>query len=73
MKRCFSCIDKETGKEMILTDVSYNSACFWLDTELKRNGHKITTCLPAGDLIRIETTCKRDFFYDEIRGYLLGD
>lgn len=80
-----SCIDSKTGKEMVLSDVSYNMAMDWLDTERKKAGLEICRVFENIKTNMCEIwTCKwsdninnyiptRHFYYDEERGYLLGD
>lgn len=84
--RC-SCRDVKTGYEMILEDCSYNNACQWLDDKLKEKGsyYDIIRCEYNTDtnLTEIwtghleEDTMNifygRKFYYDEERGYLLGE
>lgn len=67
------CVDKKTGYEMILSECSYNMAMNWLEAKIKKLGHiPNIECKKEGDLIVVETS-GRTFFYDEERGYLLGE
>lgn len=82
-----SCKDDKTGYEMILSECSYNEACMWLENELSKYGSEIyRTEKHTNGLMYIWTgiyrldkfgksSCiaKRMFFYDEERGYLLGE
>ena len=78
-----SCIDNITGKEMILSDCSYNAAYEWLREKLKKKGLRICgighnhetgiTELYTGDPNAISLNLGRKFFYDETRGLLLGE
>ena len=65
--------DSKTGYEMILSECSYNMAMDWLENKIKELGHTPNIeCKKEGDLMVI-TTSGRTFFYDEERGYLLGE
>lgn len=65
--------DSKTGYEMILSECSYNMAMNWLEGKIKKLGHiPNIECKKEGDLIVVETS-GRTFFYDEERGYLLGE
>lgn len=67
-----SCIDTETGMEMVLSECSYNMACDWLE-------HKGFTEYDKFDstsryvTLEFSKPAKRTFVYDEERGYLLGN
>lgn len=63
------CKDKVTGMEMILSECSYNQACCYLDSHYTE---KCLGCESFGDLTKIKFI-NRNFFYDERRGYLLGE
>lgn len=79
------CKDSITNYAMILSECSYNMACDWLERTLKKYGVEIYDCrinsktgfmeLATGKyssaLGRFEPC--RKYFYDEIRGYLLGE
>ena len=76
-----SCIDNKTGYQMILSECTYNMACGWLDHELRSKYDM--------EIVRCEYNYTRDmhvlwtsdeegvpgrrYFYDEQRGYLLGE
>ena len=62
-----TCIDTETGHEMILSDASYNAACFYLD-----NRFDVVDITMENGLAVILTRQGR-FYYDEIRGYLMRE
>lgn len=66
------CIDKETNLEMLLSEVSYNTACFWLYSKGFTDPTKTET---RGSLTTLEflTPVNRVFVYDENRGYLLAN
>ena len=67
------CKDDVTGYEMILSECSYNVALDWLENKIRELGHiPNIECKKDGDLIVVETS-GRTFFYDEKRGYLLGE
>lgn len=77
-----SCIDDRTGYEMILSECSYNMACDWLNKELAKVGSEICGMHydRENQIIELYTglmsnglNLKRKFFYDESRGYLLGE
>lgn len=68
-----SCIDQETGLEMVVRECSYNMACDWLS----RNGFTEpakTSVTDGGRYITVTFTAPaaRTFVYDEHRGYLLA-
>ena len=75
------CIDSVTGYNMILSECSYNNACFWLETELnKKNMYvDIVRKLPHDILDLTELITNRfanadlRFIYDETRGFLMSD
>lgn len=82
------CKDSKTGYYMVLSDVSYNKAVDWLEREMSEEGSgEITGIEFDGDLCIIHTfpftdelteneqrgLIGRNFFYDEERGYLLGE
>lgn len=62
------CRDKITGMEMILSECSYNQACSYLEEQY---AEKCLGCENFEDLIKIKFV-DRNFYYDERRGYLLG-
>ena len=78
-----SCIDNITGYEMLLSECSYNTACFWLCQELKKRNLEITQTNKIKhntlDLTELITNSFSGglhalrFIYDETRGYLLTD
>lgn len=67
-----SCIDNETGMEMILSECSYNAACDYLmrlgftDYDKFESDVRYVT-------MTFSKPAKRMFIYDELRGYLLGN
>ena len=74
--------DTKTGHSMVLSECSYNMAMDWLSRELAKYGSEIyRTEIHISGLVYIWTgiykkdkcTAKRMFFYDEARGYLLGE
>lgn len=87
MRRHFSTIDSKTKHELILSECSYNQAMDWLSRTLAEYGSEINrTETHINGLVYIwtgiytrdvwgRTTCaaRRMFFYDEARGYLLGE
>lgn len=60
--------DSITGMEMILSECSFNEACSFLETQ---SLGKYLGCKAFGNTTEIKFE-KRDFFFDEERGYLLG-
>ena len=80
-----SCIDKKTGYEMILSECSYNMAMDWLYNVVKNAGREVCRLFVNKEtgLTEIWTAewsdkiCNykptRHYFYDEERGYLLGE
>lgn len=75
-----SCRDALTGYEMILSECSYNMACDWLSQELDKLGMEVYQCAYNGstDMYELNTRDNecvpgRKFYYDETRGYLLGE
>lgn len=82
--RC-RCVDDKTGYEMVLSEVSYNMACDWLDRCIREEGSEIARIEFNTDngLYEIFTETymevtheyipNRKFYYDEKRGYLMGE
>ena len=77
-KFMYCCKDIETGHEMILSECTYNQAMSWLDEILAK--HDMTCDCRKNDTTgfidvhiwdKCGTPC-RTFYYDEKRGYLLG-
>ena len=74
-----TCKDDITGYQMILSECSYNQAMAWLGVILNR--HDMTCeCLSNNDTGLTDIFIKdkngnpcRTFYYDEERGYLLGE
>ena len=79
------CKDSVTGYAMVLSECSYNMACDWLERTLKKYGVDIYDCkidsktgftvLKSGQYSHILGDFKpcRKYFYDEVRGFLLGE
>ena len=69
MARIFkaTCIDKATGNEMVMSEVSYNSACFWIDSHFD-----VTDVVSEGNTTVIYTKQGR-FFFDEMRDLLMRE
>lgn len=72
------CKDDKTGFQMILSECSYNMAMDWLDKKLKKTNMWIEQTRVRDGLTEILITDKhllrgRTFYYDEERGYLLGE
>lgn len=74
--------DSKAGYEMILSECSYNMAMYWLERELDKYNVVIRytekTNYPCNlTIIGTETknvgAIMRTFYYDEERGYLLGE
>lgn len=65
------CIDTETKMQMILSECTYNMACYWLESQGFSNYIKLET---NGNetWLWFMSPRKRLFIYDENRGYLLG-
>ena len=68
------CKDTRTGLSMVLSGASYNMACDWLERILQNYGLEIKRIeyRPLDDMTAIITD-GRTYFYDETRGYLLGN
>ena len=79
------CKDDQTGYSMVLSECTYNMACEWLERTLKKHGIEIcrveqnyktgfTELWTAkwDDYIYNYKPCRK-YFYDEYRGYLLGE
>lgn len=64
-----SCIDKQTGLEIVASEVSFNMACSYLET-FSLGKYLGTEHVKTVDRLRFE---KRSFIYDENRGLLLGE
>ena len=77
------CKDDKTRYSMVLSECSYNMAMDWLSRELKKYGSEITRTEKHTNGLMYIWTGKyfnptdyefgRMFFYDEERGYLLGE
>ena len=79
------CKDSVTGYSMVLSECSYNMACDWLARTLAKYGVDIYnvkkdyktdfTILESGRYSHILGDFKpcRKYYYDEVRGYLLGE
>jgi len=81
------CKDEKAGYEMMLSECSYNQAMNWLEIELLKESNEVVGVSCRGDIYTIHTApitdelseeeqrglLGRDFFYDEERGYLLGE
>ena len=76
--------DNKTGLSMVLSEVSYNAAMEWLHDTLWKCGVEICRCFMNERGMREIWTAKwddginnykpmRHYFYDEERGYLLGE
>ena len=66
-------IDNKTKKSIVATECSYNMACDYLD---KQGLIPLLVSIEPGGLIRLKMQGKktsRNFWYDEGRGYLLGE
>ena len=73
-----TCKDNETGFQMILSEVNYNHACFWLQGELDKCGWEVTGTEKQGKYTFIYTVDAsgnraRTFCHDEERDLLLGE
>lgn len=68
-----SCVDKETGHDMVLSECSYNAACRWLMDKGFTDPTK-TSITDGGRYTTLTFTQpkERTFVYDELRGYLLA-
>ena len=77
------CKDDKTGYSMVLSECTYNMACDWLERTLKMCGvsicgmhydvdTKITTLYSGKPDAKGLNLCRK-YFYDEERGYLLGE
>ena len=77
MRRHYNSIDNITNCELLLSEASYNMACDWLDKQC--NGEIIEakqTTYKGRNVTKITAgngQWVRSFFYDEERGYLLGE
>ena len=67
------CIDNKTRKEVVLTDCSYNHACWWIDNAAKTNHFRVLGTEKSGDYVVIKCTAGITFYYDEAREFLLKD
>lgn len=79
------CKDDKTGYSMVLSECTYNMACQWLhdvlweygveicrtEFNIKTNLNEIWTA-KFDDHINNYVPCRK-YFYDEERGYLLGE
>lgn len=77
----FVCIDEKTKMQIILSDCSYNNACYYLDSNGFNDGkYKVkikydirTNRYLIYHIDEKENIVGRVFCYDETRGLLLGD
>lgn len=64
----------KNGREIVLANVSYNTACYWIESETRKHGVKIESVkhdYKTGlDIIQTET---RSFYYSENDGILYGE
>ena len=78
------CKDTKTPYSMVLSEVSYNMAMEWLHDTLWKYGVEICRCFMNDKGMMEIWTAKwddsinnykpmRHYFYDEARGYLLGE
>lgn len=77
------CKDDKTGYSMVLSECSYNMAVDWLERTLKKYGVEICGIswdqkrnlieLYSGRPDKNGLNLSRKYFYDEARGYLLGE
>ena len=70
-----NCTNKtKNGLEIVLSGVSYNKACYWLESETSKHGVKIESIKHdfklGHDIIKTET---RTFYYSETDGILYGE
>lgn len=73
-----ACKDSKTGYEMILSECSYNQAMYWLEAKLKDEHMWVEQTRTRNGMVEIWPTDAnflrgRKYFYDEERGYLLGE
>lgn len=82
MRRHYSQIDSKTGYDMLVSEVSYNEACCWLNGILEMSGYEVRSISEISKPVKLTVikTCAikngaigREFYYDEERGYLLGE
>lgn len=67
-----SCIDKETGYDVRLSECSYNMACDWLMWKGYAEPLKVTTSSGGRfQTITFKVPENHTFVYDEERGFLL--
>ena len=67
------CVDAKTHCQILAEDCSYNSACWWLESQglINPDNVKVKYDFKTDRYIILDNnTC---FIYDEIRGLLLGD
>lgn len=64
----------KNGLEVVLMEASYNNACYWIETEARKHGIKVTSAKhdykTGFDIIETET---RTFYYCEVDGILYGE
>lgn len=66
------CIDNLTNKTIVLSETSYNNACFYLYSKGFTDPAK-TTCENNMTTLEFLQPARKVFIYDENRGYLLTD
>ena len=70
-----TCTNKAyNGLEIVLSGISYNKACYWIESETRKHGKRIESIkhdFKSGlDIIETET---RTFYYSETNGILYGE
>lgn len=78
MRIHYSTKDNITGYELLLSECSYNMAMEWLERDCKKHCIRPYKTDRVGNLIVVYTTDNylndsRRFYYDEDRGYLMGE
>ena len=66
------CIDNETQNEMVLSECSYNTACYWLMSKGFEEPERLEN-RSGKYYIYYVTPREITFIYDEDRGYLLRE
>lgn len=68
------CTNNKTNKTMILSEASYNAACFWLYSRGFKEPDNITTDYRNNiTTLYYSSPKKAIFYYDEKAGYLMQD
>ena len=68
------CIDTESRKQLVLSEVSYNNACYFLYSQGFTDPEKTTTDYKSNTTtLYFKSPKEQTFYYNETKGILLTD